>query len=57
MTREGLYRNVPYSQIEMRLKQGWMFICEWSIYSVLMWHCECEIEDESIRFIYGRALK
>jgi hypothetical protein len=49
--RSGVYRQVPLSQVEEFLRMGWMEIGSpgsyRDIYTVLMWHCDCEVKDGS----------
>jgi len=50
MIREGLYRYVRHTQVNEYHKNGWMIVATLGpthgAWSVLMWHCECEINDD-----------
>jgi len=45
LIRTGLFRYVRYDDIDTYHKQGWLIVANLdkphSLYSVLMWHCDC----------------
>ena len=51
MIREGLYRYVRHTKVDEYHKKGWMIVATLGsthgYWSVLMWHCECGMENDS----------
>lgn len=45
MTRTGTFRYVRHADIDAYHRQGWMVVADLgfphSLYSVLMWRCDC----------------
>lgn len=48
MTRCGVFRYVRHADIPAYHREGWMVVDDLGpthgVWSVLMWHCECEVK-------------